>query len=147
MSIRPHTHWFALLMAMLMASLFPVRVFADIVVIVHPSMELNTISSEQVANIFLGKTRILPNGKLVVPVDQPRNSDTSREFYSKLISKNESQLNAYWARQVFTGRGQPPIQVSSCNEVKSLIKDNPSMIGYIHGDCADITIKVILTIP
>ncbi|WP_339339831.1 phosphate ABC transporter substrate-binding protein [uncultured Oceanicoccus sp.] len=130
-----------------MASLFPVRVFADIVVIVHPSMELNTISSEQVANIFLGKTRILPNGKLIVPVDQPRNSDTSREFYSKLISKNESQLNAYWARQVFTGRGQPPIQVNSCNEVKSLIKVNPSMIGYIHGDCADITIKVILTIP
>ena len=122
-------------------------VFAGVSVVVHPSTDVSNITSAQAANIFLGKTKRLPSRKLVIPIDQARKSETRIEFYKKLVNKNQNQLNAYWARQVFTGKGQPPNQVSNDQEVKLLISDNPSMIGYIDSDSADSTVKVILRIP
>ena len=146
MIIKPYTHWFGLIVV-LIGLLLPVHVFASILVVVHPDRDINNISPVQVANIFLGKTKRLSNGGLIIPVDQSRDSHTRNEFYSKLLNKNENQMNVYWARQVFTGRSQPPVQVTNCNEVRLLIKDNPTFIGYIHSDCNDIGIKVILRIP
>ena len=120
---------------------------AGIAVIVHPSIQVSNISPTQAANIFLAKSKTLPNGKLVIPIDQSRKSEVRVEFYKKLVNKNQNQLNAYWARQVFTGKSQPPNQVNNSEEVKLLISDNPSMIGYINSDFVDGSIKVILRIP
>ena len=122
-------------------------VFSGVSVVVHPNSSTNNITSAQVTNLFLGKTRTLPNGRLTIPIDQSRESETRNEFYQKLTKKNQNQLNAYWARQVFTGKGQPPNEVMNNDEVKLLISDNPSMIGYINSDNVDSSVKVILRIP
>ncbi len=55
--------------------------------------------------------------------------------------------DAYWARQVFTGRSQPPSQVGNSAAVKLLVADNPNMVGYITEDQVDQSVKVILRIP
>lgn len=119
----------------------------EISIVVHPNSSMNNITPVQAANIFLGKTKTFPNGKLVIPIDQARLSKIRQEFYKKLVNKNQNQLNAYWARQVFTGKSQPPNRVNDNNEVKLLIGDNPGMIGYIDSDAADKTVKEILHIP
>jgi len=121
-------------------------VFGDIAVVVNPHNTTETITTIQAANIFLGKVKTMPNGKLIIPIDQSRKSKVRDSFYLKLVNKNPNQLNAYWARQVFTGKSQPPNQVEDDNEVKLLIADNPSMVGYISSDQVDSSIKVILTI-
>lgn len=120
---------------------------AEVSVVVHPSAEIDNITAANVVNIFLGKVKTLPNGKLIIPIDQPRDSETRFNFYKKLANKNQNQLNAYWARQVFTGKSQPPSQVNSNEEIRLLISDNPSMIGYIDSDFVDDSLKVILVIP
>ncbi|ARN76217.1 hypothetical protein [Oceanicoccus sagamiensis] len=120
---------------------------AEVSVVVHPNIDMSNISPAQASNIFLGKTKTLPNGKLVIPIDQERSSDVRNEFYKKLVNKNQNQLNAYWARQVFTGKSQPPNQVSNDDEVKLLVADNPSMIGYINSSAVDASVKVLLRIP
>jgi ABC-type phosphate transport system substrate-binding protein len=120
---------------------------AGVSVIVHPDVQLNNISPAQAENIFLGRTKNLPNGKLVIPIDQASDSATRLEFYKKLVNKNQNQLNAYWARQVFTGKSQPPNQVRNNQEVKLLVADNPSMIGYINSENVDSSVKAILIIP
>ena len=120
---------------------------AGVLVVVNPDSPINNISPVQAANIFLGKTRNMPNGKLAIPVDQARNSSIRNEFYEKLVNKNQNQLNAYWARQVFTGKSQPPVQVNNDEEVKLLISTNPNMVGYINSEAIDDRVKVILRIP
>ncbi len=130
-----------------LASAWLSHAFAEVSVVVHPTTDMNNISQAQASNIFLGKTKTLPNGKLVIPIDQERASDVRNEFYRKLVNKNQNQLNAYWARQVFTGKSQPPNQVSNDNEVKLLVADNPSMIGYINSSAVDASVKVLLRIP
>ena len=121
--------------------------FADIAVVVHPNNSTDSITAIQAANVFLGKTKTMPDGTLIIPIDQSRKSPVRNDFYLKLVNKNPNQLNAYWARQVFTGKSQPPIQVNNDDEVKLLIGENPNMIGYINADAIDSNVKVILRIP
>lgn len=141
-TIKPSGYFLAALIMLVNSQL----VFGEIAVIVSPNNTTETITTIQAANIFLGKVKTMPNGKLIIPIDQSRKSKVRDSFYLKLVNKNPNQLNAYWARQVFTGKSQPPNQVEDDNEVKLLIADNPSMVGYISSDQVDSSIKVILTI-
>lgn len=120
---------------------------AGILVVAHPSVEDTALTSNVAANIFLGKTKSLPSGKKMVPIDQDKGEAARDEFYTKVTNKNTSQLSAYWARRIFTGKGQPPTAVFDDEEVLEMISANPNMIGYVS-DTADTSgVKVLLTTP
>ena len=52
-------------------SLLPSSVFADIVVIANPNLSVSSLSSSELTNIYLGKTKFLSNGGAkIIPVDQ-----------------------------------------------------------------------------
>lgn len=118
---------------------------ADIAVVVNPGVGDVSVNSAELKDIFLGKLNSLPNGKKIVAIDQEPGG-VREEFLKKLINKSESQLKAYWAQLVFTGRGQPPKQVMDDEEVKEFVSENPNMIGYIDSEEVDSTVKVIMTI-
>lgn len=118
--------------------------YADIAVITHPSVTI-TANKSEVSALFLGKSKNLA-GKKLTPVDIEEGSTTRDGFYQKLINKNPSQLNAYWARIVFTGKGQPPKALMDDDEVKDFVANNSAAIGYIDTSAVDASIKVLLTI-
>ena len=67
------------------------------------------------------------------------------------MRKTLPQLNSYWSRLIFTGRGQPPFAVSGNSEVLEFIASNPNMIGYVDvralQTAANLSnVKVLLTI-
>ncbi len=123
----------------------------ELAIIVNANNPSGDITVEQVANIFLGKSRRLPDGTKVIPIDQLEGELPRAEFYDKVVQKSQSQLNSYWSRQIFTGKGQPPFAVTSDSEVLEFIAANPNMIGYV--DLATVEkaanageIKVLLTV-
>jgi len=115
--------------------------FSGISVIVHPD-NANTLSPSEISRIFLGKKRSFPDGSESVAVDQAEGSDIRKTFVSGVLKKNEQQIKAYWAQLLFTGKGTPP---QESMDVKSLIAENPSFIGYIDSSKADSSVKVIHT--
>ena len=118
---------------------------AGIAVIIHPDNPMNTLSSVQIRDIYLGINKRFPSGDVAVPVDQPGNSKTHHQFASYLLGFQKSQLRAYWAAKIFTGKGEPPRQLENCEKVKEFIKASPNGIGYIDSKMVDDTVKVILT--
>ena len=98
----------ALLSIMGIACLHAELSLAGVSVVVHPSVELASIQNQIAANIFLGKSSLLPDGTKVIPIDQEEGEEPRDEFYQKVVKKDASQLNAYWSRLIFTGKGQPP---------------------------------------
>jgi ABC-type phosphate transport system substrate-binding protein len=127
------------LAVLLIATLFSGFATAEVAVIVHPS-NADTISQNDVSDIFLGKTKSFPGGSSVVPI--VLNDATVDEFNTKLLGKSSSQLQSYWSKLVFTGKANPPKSVSSA-EMIELIKSNPNMIGFV--DSANLTadLKVV----
>ncbi|HAG96214.1 MAG: phosphate ABC transporter substrate-binding protein [Pseudomonadales bacterium] len=123
----------------------------ELAIIVNNTNDIQEISVEDVASIFLGKSRQLPDGTKVVPLDQLEGSGLKQEFYAKVVRKTLPQLNSYWSRLIFTGRGQPPFAVSGNSEVLEFIASNPNMIGYVDvralQTAANLSnVKVLLTI-
>ena len=114
-----------------------------VTVIVHPS-NADALDEKIISRIFLGKVKSFPGGTKVVPIALAEGSAGASDFNSKVLKKSASQLKAYWSKQVFTGKGQPPKAVANDAEMIALISANPNMIGFIEG-AGDGSIKTIAT--
>jgi ABC-type phosphate transport system substrate-binding protein len=64
-------------------------------------------------------------------------------FYAQYTGKSPAQVKAHWSKIIFTGRGQPPVQAANNAEVKKMIAQNPSAIGYIDQSLVDESVRVI----
>lgn len=120
--------------------------FADVVVIVSAKSSASALTEEQAADIFLGKSNSLPGAGQAVPVDQSEGAAPRELFYAKAAGKNTAQLKAYWSKQIFSGKGQPPKESGDSAAVKALVAGNPNIIGYIDKSAVDATVKVLLTV-
>jgi ABC-type phosphate transport system substrate-binding protein len=116
---------------------------ADVVAVVSAKSPITILSVSQVADIFLCKVSHFPNGAPVMPIDQAEESAARDEFYNKVSGKSAAQIKAYWAKIIFTGRGQPPPTASNSVDMKKRISGNPAAIGYIDRSQVDDTVKVV----
>lgn len=117
--------------------------YADVVVVVGARNSVPSLNDEQVAQIFLGKVGTFPGAGRAVPLDLDEGNPARAEFYRKVTGKDAAQLKAYWAKQIFTGRGQPPKAVPSDAEAKKLLADDPGLIGYIEKSSVDSSVRVV----
>jgi ABC-type phosphate transport system substrate-binding protein len=116
---------------------------SDVVLVVSLKSEVSTLTTEQVVDIFLGKTSTFPNGVRVIPIDQQEGTNEREMFYHEFIGKTAAQVRTYWSKIVFTGKGYPPIEVAPSDRVKRVVRDNPNYIGYIDRRDVDASVKVI----
>jgi ABC-type phosphate transport system substrate-binding protein len=115
----------------------------DVVAVVSAKSPILSLNANQVADIFLGKTSRFPDGSEAVPIDQVEDSPLRERFYTAFTGKSPAQVKAYWSKIIFTGRSQPPRQVSNSAEVRKLIAANPSAIGYIDNSMVDASVRVL----
>jgi len=130
-----------------LASLFSASTYAELVVIVAPSTNIDSISSEQLQRLYLNKANRFPNGIRLIPVDQKTGSPQRLEFTEKALGKTAAELSSYWSRRMFSGKGQPPREYRDSTEVLQQVAGTEGMIGYIDAASADDSVKVILQIP
>ena len=119
---------------------------AQVAVIVNPKNAATTMTADQVASIFLGKSTTLPSGATAVALDQSESAAVREQFYTKVTSKQAAQVKAAWSRLVFSGKGTPPKEMASSAEVKKFVAGNPDAIGYIEKSAVDASVKVVLSV-
>lgn len=120
------------------------QALAEISVIVHPSNN-GTVDAEIVSRVFLGKAKSLSSGESVTPFNMTDSSELYDEFTEKALGKSASQVKAYWAKLIFTGKGNAPKQASSEQEMLKTVSSDPSAIGYVSSSAVDDSVKVVLT--
>jgi ABC-type phosphate transport system substrate-binding protein len=120
---------------------------AEVAIIVNNSVSVQSITVDEAANIFLGKVNELPGGIRMVPIDQEDGQKVRAEFYNKVVKKDAAQLNAYWSRLIFTGKGEPPKKMADNADVLALVAANPNIIGYVDASAVNSSVKVLLRVP
>ncbi len=116
----------------------------SVAVVVNPSNS-SAISNKDIELIYLGKKKSFSDGSPAVPVALPDESPVTQNFHSEAIRKTESQLKSYWAALIFNGKGTPPQVLDSSAEVKQTVANNPNIIGFIHPDDIDDSVKLVAT--
>src|SRR4051812_27072788 len=117
-----------------------VPAMAEVVVIVNPKAADSSMTKDQVAQYFLGKSSAL------TPVDQPEGA-LRAEFYKKVTDKDPSQAKALWSKLVFTGKATMPKEAGDSAAVKKAVAADPKAIGYIEKSAVDASVKVIYSAP
>lgn len=120
---------------------------AALAIIAHLSNNAAGITAEEAAQIWLGKSRELANGRRVAPVDQNAASASRAKFYKSVVKKDERELKAYWSKLIFTGKGQPPPEIGDDAAVQDWVASNPDAIGYVDGKFVNSSVKVLLIVP
>lgn len=142
--MRALRHLLPLIATSLLASL-PAQ--AEVVVVVDAASGIERLSNDQVINIYLGRHRKLPSGIAAQPVDQPAGENLRAEFYRRLVDKDLSEINAYWARLYFSGKTAPPIQTTTAGDVLKHVIGKPGGIAYIDRSQADARVRIVLALP
>ena len=119
---------------------------ADMVVIVDNKTNVTHISNSSVGDIFLDRLHTFDNGISVVPVN---NNALMKYFYLRVADRNQNEMQAYWSKLLFTGRGEPPLTLDDDQSVIQLIEHNPNMVGYVSAASVkdNPNVKVIEVIP
>jgi hypothetical protein len=116
----------------------------DIVVIVNPASGVHQMTRAQVADVFMARDRRLPNGVMALPLDMGMHSIERREFYEKLLRKSVPEINAYWARLLFSGRATPPQQIPDPVAALNAVAENKGAIAYLDKKDVDSRVRVVL---
>ena len=127
---------FILLLLLLSSAL----VKAELAVIVNKNNSDN-LTSKQVQDLFLGRTRTFPNGNIALPIDQAL---LRADFYQQLTQKPIEQINAYWARILFTGQASPPQQLNDDQAALQTVQENKAAISYIEKAHVNANVRVLL---
>lgn len=115
-----------------------------LVVIVNPASGVGQMTRSEVASIYMARTRTLAPGVAALPLDIAGDASEKRRFYSALLGKTLPEVNAYWARLLFTGRATPPQQIGDEVSVVATVAENKGAIGYVSKGKINARVKVIL---
>jgi hypothetical protein len=116
---------------------------SDWVVIANSKAGITRLSQDEVINIYLGRYRRLDSGLTAEPVDQPDDTSLKAHFYRQLVGKSLPEINAYWARLVFSGKTQPPRMVSNSEEAIKVVLTRPAALAYIERSKVDGRVVVV----
>ncbi|MBQ1782055.1 MAG: phosphate ABC transporter substrate-binding protein [Gammaproteobacteria bacterium] len=116
---------------------------AGVVLVGNPAIG-GTLTADQASALYLGKGNKLPNGSPAVVYELENGNALRVDFHDKVTGKSEAQLQSYWSRLVFTGKGSPPTQLANTGLMKSTIASTPNAVGYIDESEVDASVIVLL---
>ncbi|NTV95467.1 MAG: hypothetical protein HGA75_08640 [Thiobacillus sp.] len=137
---------FRLRLLLIATLLLPPQAWAnpDLVVVVNARSGVDRLSLDDAVNIFMGRYRQLPSGIPALPIDQPEAQPERALFYRLLVNKDLAEINAYWARLLFSGKTSPPHQAKSTVEILDLLARQRGAIGYIERSQVDSRFRIVL---
>lgn len=118
----------------------------DWVLIANPKARIGRLTQDEVTNIFLGRYRRLASGVTAEPLDQPADSALRARFYRQLVDKSLAEINAYWARLVFSGKTRPPGVASSSEDAIQRVSLHPETLAYVEKSRVDARVVIVFEI-
>jgi ABC-type phosphate transport system substrate-binding protein len=101
-------------------------------VIVNAANPTKQLSKQELSQLFLKKIKQWKDyNETALPVEL---MDTSpvRESFSEIVHEREvASIKAYWQKRIFSGRGVPPEEKKTDEEVLKYISENPGAVGYV----------------
>lgn len=120
---------------------------ADLVVVVHPSNPVASLSEEDVRRIFMGRMRLFPEGEASIEaVDQEESRPHFAQFYEAISGLTPAKLKRQRASYLFSGKGRLPASLPDDEAVIDYVASHPGGIGYVARELVDARVKPVLAI-
>jgi len=114
--------------------------------VVVSSSQSQTLSADQVAEMFGGSMTTWPDGTKVQIIEHG-DVVLTQKFYLKLVKKPSTIVRAQWTKLALSGQALAPKKGADAAAVKEAVRKSPGAIGYIDAADLDANVKEILRIP
>ncbi|NOH79453.1 hypothetical protein F0231_06825 [Vibrio sp. RE86] len=115
---------------------------AGVVIIGSPTLP-DGLSVADAKKAYLGKKTKFNGGQVTVLELSDQNSEKA-DFHQAVTKKSLAQLESYWSKKLFTGKGTPPESVNSPEQLKAKVASGSNVIGYIDESLVDGSVKVLV---
>lgn len=103
----------------------------EFVVIVHADNPQSSLERKFLAKAFLKEVSRWHDGEQIHPVDLGRDSPIRSRFSERIIGRSVAAVRNYWQQRIFSGRGLPPPEVGSDQEVVRFVEGHRGGVGYV----------------
>jgi ABC-type phosphate transport system substrate-binding protein len=100
-------------------------------IVVNSANPTSEMSKEDLARVYLKKQTSWKSGSQVTVVDQSPRSPVRAQFSTQVLGRDVPTMKNYWQQSLFSGRGVPPIEQASDEQVLSFVASNQHAIGYV----------------
>ena len=100
-------------------------------VVVNGASTMTEIDVRNLSRIYLKKTASWPDGSEAVPVDMASDTELRKEFSKAVHGRQAAAIKSYWQRQIFSGKGTPPMEFSSEEGLLFFVSEMPGAVGYV----------------
>jgi len=124
---------------------FPAQIKADVVIIGHPDIDIDTITRSKLKAIYTGQIITWSDGSCIRLITM-KNCKIHKEFTRDYLKKTETQFKRWWRRKLFCGEGSMPVSLNTEEEMISFIARTKGAIGYVSKIPAEAHLKTISVI-
>lgn len=111
------------------------------IAIVTNSQAISKMDKNEVKRLFLGQVNRVDD--IHINLVELEKTSYKEAFYKALTNKNTTQLRSYWTRLIFTGKGKPPKQVASQEELAHSMDTPEVIITYLPLESVQPDMKVL----
>ena len=117
----------------------------DILIVAHKSVSTNSITTDELKNIFLKKKGSWEGGQKAVPIHAKSDSALRRAFDQKVLKMTVNEEQSFWADEKIRRGKKPPSEFS--NTLRAIFSIRGS-VSYVYRNRYKQGVgKVLLVIP
>jgi ABC-type phosphate transport system substrate-binding protein len=116
---------------------------ADLKLIANPSVDVSSISADEIKGVFLAAKTSLGDGSHVEPVLE-KGGTVHEAFVKEYLGKTDSALQTYYRSLVFTGKASMPKTLGTDAEVVAYVAKTKGAIGYVGAGAGTDGVKVLM---
>jgi len=111
--------------------------------VANPGNPATSLTRDAVSRLFLRKTPAWPDGTPAEPVDQAEASPVHQAFALEVHDRTPQALRSTWNQIIFAGRGVPPPELHSDEEVLAYVREHRGALGYVSAGAPLVGVKVL----
>jgi ABC-type phosphate transport system substrate-binding protein len=110
------------------------------VVIVNSSVAADSLTADQLKDIYTAKTKYWDGGQAVIIAVLPDKTDAALQ---QACGMDSSSFKTFWQRLAFSGRGQEPKRADDAAALVALVASTKGAIAIVPADAALTGVKKI----
>lgn len=118
---------------------------AQVVVIAHSSVPVDTIEKIDLLDFYTGDIRVWHDANPVVVLDLKTKNDVKKSFY-RFLGKSTSRMKSIWMKKMLAGEADPPMAMATEDEMLAKVASTPGAIGFISGVLVADNVKTLIVI-
>lgn len=111
----------------------PSRSTAAYRVIVNPKNPVTAVDRQFLEDAFFKRVTRWPDDRVIRPADLHTKSSARSRFSREVLDRSVAAVRAYWQQRVFSGRGVPPPEFGTEEQVIQYVLQHEGAVGYVSG--------------